>query len=129
MSENKVIRFAVIGIILSSLVGSISRCTGTSEESLYDLIDEVQRKFYPQSELNEYIIKSPELLNRRVERDVTRAIDKVLPEYERIIEEKDSMYLPKYSEKPVDNSVCYTDECKSLGGEMRICSPFYEGCN
>lgn len=128
MSENKVIRFAVIGIILSSLVGSISRCTGTSEESLYDLIDEVQRKFYPQSELNEYIIKSPELLNRRVERDVTRAIDKVLPEYERIIEEKDSMYLPKYSEKPVDNSVCYTDECKSLGGEMRICSPFYEGC-
>ena len=129
MSENKVIRFAVIGIILSSLVGSISRCTGTSEESLYDLIDEVQRKFYPQSELNEYIIKSPELLNRRVERDVTRAIDKVLPEYERIIEEKDLMYLPKYSEKPVDNSVCYTDECKSLGGEMRICAPFYDGCN
>ena len=129
MPENKVIRFAVIGIILSSLVGSISRCTGTSEESLYDLIDEVQRKFYPQSELNEYIIKSPELLNRRVERDVTRAIDKVLPEYERIIEEKDLMYLPKYSESPLNTSVCYTDECKSLGGEMRICSPFYEGCN
>ena len=36
---------------------------------------------------------------------------------------------PIFSEKPVDESVCYTEECKSLGGEMRLCAPWVSGCN
>ena len=129
MSKDKIIRFAVIGIILTTLVGSISQCTGTTEKSLYNLIDEIQRKFFPQSDLNQYIINTPRLLNQRVERDVTRAIENALPEYDRIIERENLVYRPRYSEKPVNSSLCYTDECKSLGGEMRICAPFYDGCN
>jgi hypothetical protein len=129
MSKSKIVRFAVIGIILTTLVGSISQCTGTTEKSLYNLIDEIQRKFFPQSDLNQYIINTPRLLNQRVERDVTRAIENALPEYDRIIERENLVYRPRYSEKPVNSSLCYTDECKSLGGEMRICAPFYDGCN
>jgi hypothetical protein len=59
---------------------------------------------------------------------VDKAILDVTPEYDRIIREADQKYSPKYLEKPVDESVCYTEECKSLGGEMRICAPWVDDC-
>jgi hypothetical protein len=126
--KNKTIRFAVLGIVLTMLVGSLVKCTGIDEKNWYDLIDEIQRKYFPNTELNEYIIKDPKLLDNRVKRDVDKAIRDVIPEYDRIIREADQKYQPKYLEKPVDESVCYTDECKSLGGEMRICAPWVEDC-
>lgn len=128
MPKNKVIRFAVIGVVLIIVIGTLTRCSGINEKHWYDLLDEIQRKYFPNTELNEYIIKTPELLNNRVERDVDKAIQKVTPEYDRIIREADKKYQPKYIEKPVDNSVCYTEDCKALGGEMRICAPWVENC-
>jgi hypothetical protein len=127
--KNKTIRFAIIGVVLTTLVGSLVKCTGIDEKHWYDLIDEIQRKYFPNTELNEYIIKDPKLLDNRVKRDVDKAIRNVTPEYDRIIREADQKYQPKYLEKPVDESVCYTDECKSLGGEMRICAPWVQDCN
>jgi hypothetical protein len=127
--KNKTIRFAIIGVVLTTLVGSLVKCTGIDEKNWYDLIDEIQRKYFPNTELNEYIIKDPKLLDNRVKRDVDKAIQNITPEYDRIIREADQKYSPKYLEKPVDESVCYTDECKSLGGEMRICAPWVSGCN
>jgi hypothetical protein len=127
--KNKTIRFAVIGITLTTLVGTLVKCSGLDEKHWYDLIDEIQRKYFPNTELNEYIIKDPKLLDNRVKRDVDKAIRNVTPEYDRIIREADQKYQPKYLEKPVDNSVCYTDDCKSLGGEMRICAPWVQYCN
>jgi hypothetical protein len=126
--KNKTIRFAIIGITLTTLVASLVKCTGIDEKNWYDLIDEIQRKYFPNTELNEYIIKDPKLLDNRVKRDVDKAIRNVTPEYDRIIREADQKYQPKYLEKPVDESVCYTDECKSLGGEMRICAPWVQDC-
>jgi hypothetical protein len=125
----KTIRFAIIGVVLTTLVGTLVKCSGIGEKYWYDLIDEIQRKYFPNTELNEYIIKDPKLLDNRVKRDVDKAIEKVTPEYERIIRESNQKYQPKYSEKPVDDSVCYTDECKKLGGEMRICAPWASECN
>jgi len=127
--KNKTIRFAIIGVVLTTLVTSLVKCTGIGEKHWYDLIDEIQRKYFPNTELNEYIIKDPKLLDNRVKRDVDKAIQNVTPEYDRIIREADQKYQPKYLEKPVDESVCYTDECKSLGGEMRICAPWIQDCN
>jgi hypothetical protein len=127
--KNKTIRFAIIGVVLTTLVGSLVKCTGIDEKNWYDLIDEIQRKYFPNTELNEYIIKDPKLLDNRVKRDVDKAIRDVTPEYDRIIREADQKYSPRYLEKPVDESVCYTDECKTLGGEMRICAPWVPGCN
>jgi hypothetical protein len=127
--KNKTIRFAIIGVVLTTLVGSLVKCTGIDEKNWYDLIDEIQRKYFPNTELNEYIIKDPKLLDNRVKRDVDKAIMDVTPEYDRIIREADQKYSPRYLEKPVDESVCYTDECKSLGGEMRICASWVPGCN
>jgi hypothetical protein len=127
--KNKTIRFAIIGVVLTTFVGSLVKCTGIGEKHWYDLIDEIQRKYFPNTELNEYIIKDPKLLDNRVKRDVDKAIRNVTPEYDRIIREADQKYQPKYLEKSVDESVCYTDECKSLGGEMRICAPWVSECN
>jgi hypothetical protein len=126
--KNKTIRFAIIGVVLTTLVGSLVKCTGIGEKHWYDLIDEIQRKYFPNTELNEYIIKDPKLLDNRVKRDVDKAIRDVTPEYDRIIREADQKYSPRYLEKPVDESVCYTEKCKSLGGEMRICAPWVSGC-
>ena len=36
--------------------------------------------------------------------------------------------LPRLIEKALDTSKCYTEECKKLGGEMRLCAPWIETC-
>jgi hypothetical protein len=124
--NNKIIKFAIIGITLTTIVASVSKCSGIDEKHLYDLIDEIQRKYFPNTELNEYIIKDPKLLDNRVKRDV----DKAIAEYERLTGDDGRVRipLPRYSEKPIDNSVCYTDECKALGGEIRLCAPWVDNC-
>ena len=121
-------QYAIIGIVLSSIIAILSQCTGVSENGLWDLFDEIQRKYFPQTILNEFIIKDPEKLNRRIGRDVDRAIQNVTSEYDRIIEEADQKYKPKYVDEKNDESVCYTDECKALAPPMRICAPWVENC-
>lgn len=113
-------QYAIIGIVLSSIIATLSQCTGISQNNIWDLLDEVQRRYFPGTILNEFVIKDPEKLDRRVHRDVDSAIDAVTPEYNRIIAEADKKYKPRYSEKAIDETLCYTDECKALGGEMRI---------
>ncbi len=124
--KSKVIRFAVIGVVLTTLVASVSKCSGIDEKHLYDLIDELQRKYFLNTELNEYIIKDPKLLDNRVKRDV----DKAIAEYERLTGDDGHVRIPspRYSEKPADTSVCYTDECQALGGEIRLCAPWVDNC-
>lgn len=121
-------QYAIIGIVLSSIVATLSQCTHIKENTIWDLLDEVQRRYFPQSIINDFIIKDPEKLDRRVHRDVDRAIDAVTPEYDRIISDYNRKYKQRYSEKPIDTSVCYTDDCKALGGEMRIHSSWVDDC-
>jgi hypothetical protein len=124
--KQKTIRFAIIGITLTTIVAPLSKCTGIDEKHLYDLLDELQRKYFSNTELNEYIIKDPKLLDNRVKRDV----DKAIAEYERLTGDDGRVRMPspRRSEKPVDASVCYTPECQALGGEIRICSPWVDNC-
>ena len=112
----------IIGTVLTFLIAALSQCTGVSQNAIWDLLDEIQRKYLPQGILNELILQDPDKVGRRVERDVSRAIDQVTPEYDRIIAESNKKYKPRYLESSIDQSVCYTPECQSLGGEMRICS-------
>ena len=122
-------QFAIVGIVLSTIIATLSQCTGVSENGIWDLLDEIQRKYFPQTIINEFVIKDPEKLNRRINRDVNQAIDQVTPEYDRIISEADQKYKPKYIDETNDESVCYTDECKSLAPPMRICSSWVEWCS
>jgi len=119
-------QYAIVGIILTSVIASLTQCTGIKETSLWDVFDEVQRKFFPQTMLNDFIIKDPEKLDRRIMRDVDQAI----ADYERLIGDNEKIRIPspRYSETPVDASVCYTNECRSLGGEIRLCAVWVDGC-
>ena len=115
-------QYAIIGLVLSSIIAALSQCTGVSEDGLWDLLDEIQRKYFPGTILNEFVIKDPAKLERRIKRDVDRAIDEVTPEYDRIIRE--SIKKPRYVEKAPDGS----EAQRLLGGEMRICAPWVDDC-
>ena len=125
--KSSIFRYAIIGVILTSVVTGISQCTHIPEEQIYDIVDQIQRKI-PGKPLNDWIITDPILLDRRIKGDVNRAIDAVNPEYNRIISEYDKKYEQRYIEYPIDKSVCYTKDCKALGGELRICAPWVYGC-
>ena len=115
-------KYAIVGIILTSVIATLTQCTGIKETSLWDVFDEVQRKFFPQTILNDFIIKDPEKLDRRIERDMDRAI----ADYERLTGDGRGAMIPKprYSEKPPDGSYAQS----VLGGEMRICAPWVLDC-
>lgn len=115
-------QYAIIGIVLSSVIALLSQCTGIKQDSIWDLLDEVQRKYFPQTILNDFIIKDPEKLDRRVHRDVDAAIS----EYERLTGDDGKVKLPspRYSEKPPDGSYAQS----VLGGEMRLCAPWVDDC-
>lgn len=125
--KSSIFRYAIIGVILTSVVTGISQCNHIPEEQIYDIVDQIQRKI-PGKPLNDWVITDPILLDRRIKGDVNRAINAVNPEYNRIISEYDKKYGQRYVEYPIDKSVCYTDECKKLGGEMRICAPWIDSC-
>jgi len=118
-------QYAIIGIVLSSIIATLSQCTGISQNNIWDLLDEVQRRYFPGTILNEFVIKDPEKLDRRIHRDVDRAIDDYWTQSGL---SKAEVSKPRYSEKQLDTSVCYTKDCQSLGGEMRLCSPWVIDC-
>ena len=116
----------IVSIVLSGIVATLSQCTGASQESLWDLLDQLQRSLFPQTIINDVIRQDPNLIKRRVHRDV----DKAIRDYERLTGDSGTprIPLPRLIEKAPDTSKCYTDECKALGGEMRLCSPWLDTC-
>ena len=115
-------QYAIVGIILTSVIATLTQCTGIKETSLWDIFDEVQRRYFPQTILNDFVIKDPEKLDRRIKRDVDAAIS----EYERLTGDDGKVKIPspQYSEKPPDGSYAQS----VLGGEMRICAPWVDDC-
>ena len=118
-------QYAIVGIILSSIIAALSQCTGVSENGLWDLLDEIQRKYFPQTMLNEFILKDPEKLNRRITRDLDRAVDDY---WRQSGLSKAEVSKPRYIEEENNESLCYTDECKSLAPPMRLCAPWVDSC-
>jgi hypothetical protein len=112
----------ILSIVLSTLIAALSQCTGVSENGLWDLLDEVQRKYFPQTILNEIFIQDP----NKVERRVTRDVDAAILEYERLTGDTGEVIIiaPRLVEKPPDGSKAQ----ELLGGEMRLCSPWVPDC-
>ena len=112
----------LISVILSGIVATLSQCTGVSSERLWDLLDEAQRTFFPQTIINDVLLQDPNLIKRRVERDV----DKAIRDYERLTKDSKSprVPLPRLIEKAPDNS----EAQRLLGGEMRLCAPWVDDC-
>ena len=112
----------LISIVLSGIVATLSQCSGVPQERLWDLLDEVQRSLFPQTIINDVLLQDPGVVERRVERDV----DKAIREYEDLTRDSEPprVPLPRLIEKAPDNS-----EAQSLlGGEMRLCAPWVDTC-
>jgi hypothetical protein len=111
-------------VILSLIVASLSSCLKIEEKTIWDIVYEYLQTYQPNSPLIPELQKDPGI----VERDVERTVDKAIREYERLTGDDGSVIIsePRRSEKPVDTSVCYTDECRALGGEIRICAPWVD---
>ena len=116
----------LISVILSAIVATLSQCTGASQERLWDLLDEAQRSLFPQTIINDILLQDPGVVDRRTKRDV----DKAIREYERLTGDANTprVPLPRLIEKAPDEALCYSDECKKLGGEMRLCAPWVDSC-
>jgi hypothetical protein len=113
-------------IVLSFILASLSSCLKIEEKTIWDIVYEYLQTYQPDSPLIPELQKDPGI----VERDVKRTVDKAIRDYERLTGDDGTVRMPspRYSEKSVDTSVCYTDECRSLGGEMRLCSPWVDNC-
>ena len=116
----------LISIVLSGIVATLSQCSGVSQKTLWDLLDEVQRSLFPQTIINDVLLQDPGIVEKRVQRDVDRAIK----EYEDLTKDTEPprVPLPRLIESPLDTYKCYTEECKALGGEMRLCAPWLDTC-
>ena len=112
----------LISVVLSGIVATLSQCTGVSQEGLWDLLDEVQRSLFPGTIINDVLLQDPGVVDRRVERDV----DKAIAEYERLTKnsEPPKVPLPRLIEKAPDGS----ESQILLGGEMRICAVWVDDC-
>jgi hypothetical protein len=112
----------LISAILSGIVATLSQCSGVPSERLWDLLDEVQRSLFPQTIINDVLLQDPGVVERRVERDV----DKAIREYEQLTKDSDPprVPLPRLIEKAPDSS----EAQRLLGGEMRLCAPWVDNC-
>jgi hypothetical protein len=119
-------KIVIISLVLSGIVATLSQCSGVSERTLWDLLDEVQRTLFPQTIINDVLLQDPAVVESRVKRDV----DKAIREYEDLTRDSEPpmIPLPRLIEKAPDEALCYSEECKKLGGEMRLCSPWLDTC-
>jgi hypothetical protein len=112
----------LVSVILSGIVATLSQCSGVPQERLWDLLDEAQRTFFPHSIINDVLLQDPGVVDRRVKRDV----DKAIRDYERLTKDSNTprVPLPRLIEKAPDGS----EAQKLLGGEMRICAVWVDDC-
>ena len=120
---------AVIAGLILFTVGIISSCLKINNDIFWRVYSQIQSQLgnnYQNNEINRKFKNNEKLLGFFI----TAEVDKALTNYNQQAGNEGKVSLPKpiYSEKPVDTSVCYTEDCKTLGGEMRLCAPWVEDC-
>ena len=127
LSSKKIKGFFIISAVIA-IISLFSGWLNISEKQLwkyYQLLLEQLNLKYELPELK----NNQDKLDARVELEVDRALTEVTPEYDRIIAEADkNKYKPRYVDGVNDETVCYTDECKTLAPPMRLCSPWVDDC-
>ena len=104
-------------LLIHGGVPFVARLLHVKESSLYAFIDEIVRKYFPQSVVNEFFIKDDKLLLNRIDRDLSNAEeDYINSTYSPTISS------PEYKTQAPDGSVSQD----LLGGEMSIGNTFTE---
>jgi hypothetical protein len=114
----------IISGVLLFVVSGIAAFTNLSKQKVWCVIDQLTRPLNIDT-LEDVKLEIEEIRACRAEKAVGDAIEKFKKETGwKPVE----ILPPRYSEKPIDTNVCYTDDCKSLGGEMRLCAPWVDTC-
>ena len=103
---------AIIAVIIDFSRYLIVDRLGVAEEEFKKFIDEINRNFFKNKKLNDFIIADDEWIESRIERDVDSAIED---------------YTNSQPEVKID-SPTYTEVLEGetpLGGEMRLSAPYY----
>jgi len=124
--SSKKIRGFIFGSIIILAVISLSGWLKIDEKDIWKFYNQIVQHFG--LDRDSIRIESEKERDARIESDVDRAIEQVIPEYDHIIREADQIYQPKYLEEENDETLCYTDECKALAPPMRICAPWIDDC-
>ena len=114
----------IISGVLAFVVTTLAEFIHIPEKKIWCAVDQITRPLNIEK-LEEVKLKIDEIIACRAEKAVGDAIEK----YKKETGWKPVEILPpRYSEKPVDTTVCHSKECQSLGGEMRLCAPWVDDC-
>jgi hypothetical protein len=122
MNQINISRFFIFTITISLIITLVSRCSNIPENLIWRLVDEIQRTYFPNKEINNKILKDPEKLKKRIEANVDSAIS--VYKKQTNFQEEVRVPQPRYIELPSDGSRAQN----LLGGEMRLCAPWVPDC-
>ena len=121
----KYIKGFLIVSIIAMLIAGFSDKLNIDEKQLWKIYTAIIER----SGLKQDIPELPDN-QKQLDAKVELEVDKAIRDYERLTGDYGTprIPLPRLIEKDPDTSICYTDECKKLGGEMRLCSPWMPDC-
>jgi hypothetical protein len=121
----KYIKGFIISSIVLLLVSGLSGWLKIDEKQLWKIYNAIVQHFGLTQN-----VPIPQDVEKEIEARIELEVDRAIREYELLTGDDGTVRIPppRFSEKPVDDSVCYTDECRSLGGEMRLCAPWVDNC-